>query len=232
MSEALKLQYGPRFGDEVSKIAKSSLSVASRSTEGEVASARYTRWFHSEETHPEPLATSEHKFRPITAGMVASEIAAATKENLSILGEDASALFTPKLPAGHKLRKSIRSMILPNVPYLGSCKFGEVVTDRSGDKFALTQMFITNFDAELDTQKGASFYKPVNRDFSQMFFGVHVVVDREGNPLGFNLARGENGIAFKTKDVSEALYHIASASTGMSIEELQARMLAAKKSAK
>lgn len=232
MSEARKLQYGQRFGDDVARVAKASLSVASRASEAEVASARYSRWFHGEEAHPEPLATSQRKFRKITADMVASEVAAITKDNLSILGGDASDLFTSKLPTGHKLRRSIRSSILPQVPYLGSCKFGEVITDRSGDKFALTQMFITNFDAELDTARGANFYKPVNRDFDQMFFGVHVIVDREGNPLGFNTARGKEGIAFKTKDPAEALYHIASSSTGMTIEELRARMLAAKKLAK
>ncbi|CAN7628934.1 hypothetical protein [Rhizobium sp. LjRoot258] len=95
----------------------------------------------------------------------------------------------------------------------------------------MTQMFIANFDGDLDTADGANFYKPASRDFGQMFYGVHILVDRFGNPLGFDRGRGENGVAFKTKDVTKALYSIASASTGLSIEALQKRA-AAKKTAR
>ncbi|MBB4230736.1 DUF6656 family protein [Rhizobium mongolense] len=232
MSAVSKLQYGERFGEEVTKIARASLSVASTSSDAEVATTKYSRWFHGENAAPEPMATSRRKFKTITANMAAAEVAAATKENLSILGDDASDLFTSKLPAGHKLRKTIRSSLLPGIPYLGSCKFGEIVTDRGQDRYAVTQMFIANFDGDLDTSEGANFYKPVNRDFGQMFYGVHIIVDRFGNPLGFDRDRGDNGIAFKTKDVTKALYSIASASTGLSIEALLARAAGARKAAR
>lgn len=228
MSTVSKLQYGSRFGEDVAKIAKAPLSVASSATEAMVASARYTRWFHGEDGQPEPLSTSSRKFRPLTPEMLAAEVAAVTKDNLAILGEDASDLFTARLPNGHRLRKAIRSSILPRIPYLGACKFGEILTDRSDDKLGVTQIFITNFDTELDTRDPANFYKPVSRDFDQMIFGLHMIVDRDGKPLGFNRERGRDGIAFKTKDITEALYQIASASTGLSIQELAARARNAK----
>ncbi|CAN7628931.1 hypothetical protein [Rhizobium sp. LjRoot258] len=111
MTAVSKLQYGDRFGEEVIKIARGSLSVVSSSSEAEVASAKYSRWFNGEDATPEPMATSSRKFRKITANMAVSEVAAATKENLSILGDDASDLFTSKLPpdtrcAGRCVRRS------------------------------------------------------------------------------------------------------------------------------
>ncbi|CAN7624562.1 hypothetical protein [Neorhizobium tomejilense] len=233
MNPASKLQYGDRFGDEVKKIARSALSVASVSSEAEVASARYARWFSGETGEPEPMATSAKKFRLITANMAVADVIAATKENLFVLGDDASELFASKLPTGHRMRKAIRSSILPNVPYLGTCKFGEVVTGRGQDDLAVTQMFIANFEGDLDTTAGGvNLYKTRSRDFDQMFFGLHLILDRNGNFLSFNHELGDNGVAFKTKDITTALYNIASASTGLSMEALQARAAASKKAMK
>lgn len=222
-----KLQYGNRFGGDVARAAKASLSVASSASDAEVASAKYARWFRGDDGQTEPLATAIHRFHTILPTMAAAEIAQLTKENLSILGDDASNLFTSKLPPQHRLRKTSRSAVLPGVPYLGTCKFGEVVASKSADYFSVTQIFIANFDGELNTSEGAAFYKPASRDFDQMFFGVHMLVDRFGNALGFDRKRGEDGIAFKTKDIAKALYSIASLSTGLSIEALQARASAA-----
>ncbi|MBB4143169.1 DUF6656 family protein [Rhizobium rhizoryzae] len=230
MNSASKLQYGNRFGEDVKKIA---FSVASASTEAQVASARYTRWFHGDPGEPEPMATSAKKFRQITGDMAVAEVIAATKENLSILGDDASDLFTSKLPAGHRMRKAIRSSILPHVPYLGTCKFGEIVTGRNQDHFAVTQIFIANFDGDLNTDvAGANFCKPRSRDFDQMFFGLHLIMDRDGNALGFDKRLGDNGVAFKTKDITTALYNVAAASTGLSMEALKARAAAIQKATK
>lgn len=230
MSQASKLQYGSRFSDDVKKIAHSALSVASISSEAEIAAARYTRWFCGDTGEPEPMATSAKKFRQIAADMAVAEVIAATRENLSILGEDASDLFTSKLPAGHRMRKAIRSSILQNVPYLGTCKFGEIVTGRNQDGFAVTQIFIANFDGDLDTAaRGAKFCKPLSRDFDQMFFGLHFILDRDGNLVGFNQKLGNKGVAFKTKDITTALYNVATASTGLSMQALQARAAVSRK---
>lgn len=232
MTAISKLQYGNRFGEDVTKVARASLSMAATSSDAQIAQAKYSKWFSGEDGKPEPMATSSQKFRKITAEMAVAEVAAATKENLSILGDDANALFASKLPADHKMRKAIRASLLSNIPYLGACKFGEILTDRGQDKYGVTQIFIANFDGNLDTTEGANFYNPSSREFDQMFYGVHIIVDRFGNPLGFNRDRGNNGIAFKTKDITKALYSIASASTGLSMEALQTRAMAAKKTAR
>jgi hypothetical protein len=232
MNAISKLQYGNRFGEDVAKIAQTSLSVAASSSDAQVAQTKYSKWFNGDDVKPEPMATSSRKFRKITPEMAVAEVAAATKENLSILGDDAHDLFASKLPAGHKMRRAIRSSILPSIPYLGTCKFGEIVTDRGQDKYGVTQIFIANFEGSLDTADGANFCTPSSREFGQMFYGVHLIVDRFGNPLGFNRSRGNNGIAFQTKDISSALYSIASASTGLSMEELQARAAPARRASK
>ncbi len=103
MMSIAKLQYGKRFGDDVRNISRTALSVASSSTEAEVASARYARWFHGETAEPEPMATSAKKFRRLAADMAVAEIIAVTKENLSILGDDANQLFASSLPTGHRM---------------------------------------------------------------------------------------------------------------------------------
>jgi len=227
MMSIAKLQYGKRFGDDVRNISRTALSVASSSTEAEVASARYARWFHGETAEPEPMATSAKKFRRLAADMAVAEIIAVTKENLSILGDDANQLFASSLPTGHRMRKAIRATVLPSVPHLGSCKFGEVITDRGTDAIAVTQMFIANFDGEINTAAGGpDIYKPRSQDFDQMFFGLHVILDRNGNFLGFNKRLGEGGLAFQTKSISTALYNVASASTGLSLQTLKDRALA------
>ncbi|NKK98186.1 hypothetical protein GFM02_07870 [Rhizobium leguminosarum bv. viciae] len=121
------------------------------------------------------------------------------------------------------MRKAIRSSILPNAPHLGACKFGEIVTGRSQDAFAVTQLFIANFDGDIDTTAGgANLYKPRSQDFDQMFFGLHLILGRDGNLLGFNQKLGNKGVSFKTKDITTALYNVASVSTGLSMEVLQA----------
>jgi len=65
-----------------------------------------------------------------------------------------------------------------------------------------------------------------------MFFGLHLILDRDGNLLGFDKRLGDNGVAFKTKDITTALYNIASASTGLSMDALQARAAASRKTVK
>ncbi len=224
-----KLSYGNRFGDDIVKLANASLSLASSASEAQIAAAKYARWFSDGSVQPEPLETSKARFRKILPTMDAIEIATATRDNLSILGDDAHSLFSGRLPANNRMRRANRTSVLPTIPYLGSCKFGEVVVGQTAASYSVLQLFIANFDGEFDTSAGASFYKPSSRDFDQMFFGVHVVVDRDGNPLGFDRKRGVDGIAFKTKDLNKALYNVAAAATGLSMEQLKVRAEAARK---
>lgn len=221
MSATLTVGYGRRFGGAVAEVARSSRGKTDEA-ETQGGAARYSRWFFGEDG-PEPLATASKKFKVIDPRMAAAEVAAATKDNMAILGNEACDLFMSRLPKEHKMRKTIRSSVLAKVPYLGSCKFGEVVTARNGDTYSVTQLFIANFEGELDTTAGATFCVPTRLDYDQMFYGVHVLVDKFGNPLDFDRARGRNGIAFKTKDLTTALYSVASVSTGLSLEALKAR---------
>ena len=232
MSAATKLEYGSRFGSSVVKVAKASILSHADTGHSANGAPKYTRWFHGEDGNREPMATSAKKFRKIDPSMAAAEVAAITKENMAILGTDACDLFVSRLPREHRMRKAIRSAVLPSVPYFGLCKFGEVVADRVDDTFHITQIFITNFDGEVETSGKANFCTPINNKFDQMRFGVHVIVDRLGNRIGFDRERGEDGLAFKTKNIGQALFHIASESTGLSLEVLQMRAAAAKKAGK
>jgi hypothetical protein len=227
MSAATKLEYGSRFGTSVARVAKASTLAQINSAHDAAAPPRYTRWFHGEDGTREPMATSAKKFRKVDPSMAAAEVAAITKENMAILGGDACELFVSRLPREHRLRKAIRSAVLPSAPYLGLCKFGEVLSERVGDNFHITQIFITNFDGNVGTDDNASLCVPISNKFDQMLFGVHVIVDRLGNRIGFDRSRGNDGLAFKTKNIGQALYHIASESTGLSLEDLQVRAAAA-----
>lgn len=221
MGATLTVGYGSRFGGAVAEVARSSQNQIGKA-DAQGGAARYSRWFFSEDG-PEPLATASKNFKEIAPRMAAAEVAAATKDNMAILGNEACDLFMSRLPKDHKMRKAIRSSVLAQTPYLGSCKFGEVLAARNADTYSVMQIFIANFEGELNTTAGATFVVPTRLDYDQMFYGVHVIVDKIGNPIDFDRARGRNGIAFKTKDLTTALYSIASASTGLSLEALRAR---------
>jgi len=225
------LQYQRRFGAAIEQVRRNvATSASTASDKARVApptvSAKYSQWFNPD-APPPPAAPATPvqdrlAFRAILPSMTANEVAVATKGNLALLGTDAYSVFASKLPAESRMRKAIRSTVLPTVPYLGSCKFGEVVLDHSESCYSVLQFYIANFEANLDTSGTSEFYQLKSKDFGQMYFGVNVLVDRNGNALGFDRTRGDNAVAFKTSDLSAALYAIASASTGLTIEDLQA----------
>lgn len=220
MNVISKLQYGNRFGGDISRLAQ---EMAAATEAREAMTARYTRWFYGTGTEDSADAVSSQRYRPVSTTMSAVEIASATKNNLTALGEDASDLFAARLPDGHRMRKAIRSSILPDMPFFGTCKFGEIINERNHDTLSVTQVFVANFHGEIDTLSHGSIYRPTHGGFDQMFFGVHIVVDRFGSTLGFDLDRGKSGLAFKTRNMREALYSIASVSTGLTREELEMR---------
>lgn len=220
MNVISRLQYGNRFCGNISRLAQE-MAAANEAREG--MTARYTRWFSGEDAEAVDENLSTQRYRQITTDMSETEIASATKNNLTALGEDASELFSTRLPEDHRMRKAIRSTILPDMPFFGTCKFGEIISDRSHDTLSVTQIFVANFHGEIDTLSHGSNYRPSHGGFDQMFFGVHIVVDRFGSTLGFDLDRGKSGLAFKTRSIREALYSIASVSTGLTRQELERR---------
>jgi hypothetical protein len=162
--------------------------------------------------------------------MSPEEIARIAMSNIAILGGQDAELFHSKLPVGHKLLapKSFKPQLLKQAPYLGSCKIGEVVLAENNGKRLINQMFVANFLADIDTgSQDGNLYKLHNKNISdstQMYFGMNVVVDRSGNPLGFDRSRGKAGVSFQTENRAEALWQIAAASTGMTVEQLREKM--------
>lgn len=196
--------------------AHPSLAIVQSKRQQKQNPTRYGEWFYGEKI-------AVRKLRSITNEMSDADVAAATKENLALIGEETSRRILARLPPGHTLYKAVRTATLKAAPHLGACKFGEIITDYDRDKYDLLQVFLANFSGLLDTSSKANFLTPVSKNYDQMFFGLHVQVDRSGNPLGFNHALGTNGIAFQTKNLVNAFYHVAVASTGLSLEELKAR---------
>lgn len=182
------------------------------------APSRYGHWFYGEKV-------AIRKLRPITNEMTAAEVAAATRENLALIGEETRKRIVAKLPAGHNLYRAVRAATLRGAPHLGTCKFGEIITDYDHEKYELMQVFLSNFAGLIDASDTARFLTPMSRRYDQMFFGLHVQVDRAGNPIGFNRRLGSDGVAFQTRDLIKAFFHIASASTGIPPERLRARAL-------
>ncbi|MCX8999577.1 hypothetical protein NOF55_20945 [Rhizobiaceae bacterium BDR2-2] len=180
------------------------------------APSRYGHWFYGEKV-------AIRKLRQITDDMTAGEVADATRENLALIGEETCKRITAKLPSGHTLHKAVRAATLLSAPHLGACKFGEIITDYEHDRYDLVQVFLANFSGQLDTSDTTHFLKPLSRSYDQMFFGLHVQVDRAGNPLGFNRNLGVNGIAFQTRDLVKAFFHVAATSTGTPEDTLRAR---------
>lgn len=221
MTAISKLHYANRFGNEIARLAQETALAAASGT-GDLP-PRYSRWFHGSDCGSASADEVGQRFSQLHADMSAMEIAVATRHNLTALGEDASDLIAHRLPDGHRMRKAIRSAILPDVPFLGTCKFGEIINERSADTLGVTQIFVANFYGDIDTERTGSIYRPSSQEFDRMFFGIHIVVDRFGSTLGFDVERGKKGIAFKTRNTAEALYSIASASTGLSREDLVAR---------
>lgn len=179
--------------------------------------ARYTRWFRGES----PVI---RKLRAITPDMTPAEVAAVTRENLALIGEETGNQFTSNLPAGHKMKKTVRSSVMRGAPHLGTCRFGDIVTNYDDGRYSMIQLFLANFAGKIDTSDSNAFLTPLSRDYDQMYFGLHVFMDRAGNSLGFNHAQGAQGIAFQTRDMMKAFQHAAAASTGISLSELKARM--------
>jgi hypothetical protein len=127
------------------------------------------------------------------------------------------------------------SLIAKNVaPWLGQCKLGEVKGERVNGMTRVQQFFLGNFDAEINTSgKGDLYQLGKNKDFSQVFYGLHMLIGDDNKFKGFDLSMGSDGIAFQTGNMNEALYAIASAATGMTVEQLRevARRAAAMKKA-
>lgn len=174
---------------------------------------RYLRWFLDD--RPTPLQPSRD-----AGGQNPEDVAVRTHQSLQRAGERVGQHMISRLPPGHKVRRALRSAVLAQHPQFGACKFGEVVTDKERGIHHATQMFFANFDGALNLSGTGDFLTPLREEEDRMFYGIHVLVDPNGNLLDFDRKRGRGGIAFRTRNADKALLSIAAIGTGLSLEVL------------
>lgn len=193
------------------------------------ANSRLDRWLgEAAPGGPKLITLTEEMLRKLTV----EQMLEITRNNLPILGKQAHSLFVPKLPEGHKLMtpKEFRPLPSRQAPYLGACKIGQVVVGRDGDRFHVNEVFMSTFDADIDLSgKNGDLYVLKDKNVSteaRMFYGINTIWNSKGDMLGFDMQRGDKGVAFQTNNQREALFEIAAASTGVTVEELKQRLAA------
>jgi hypothetical protein len=179
--------------------------------------------------------TESGKIVQITPQMIQSmspqELMKIARNNIAIWGQEGYDEFVSQITGSHMLRKpkAFTPLLLPKVPYLGSVKLGEVILAKKDGKYLLNQIFTSNFVADIDTSGKGDLFNLHDKgpgNSAKMFYGMHVVVDRQGNPLGFDRSRGKNGVSFQTTKRAEAAVQIESAATGLNIDMLRERFAA------
>lgn len=191
------------------------LRAASGSRSVEIVQPRYVDWFEGERL-PAPSIIRPQVEKVVDLNEATRVL---TKKLMEQTGLKAYSAVSTRMPAESRLRKAIEARALDN-PLHGVCRVGRVILGRNDDEFSAAEFYVTNFDAKLDTN-ARSFYTPTNRK-GGMFFGVGVIIDKDGKPKRFDLAKGEDGMYFQTRDLGMAIYAIASISTGMSVDQLMA----------
>ncbi len=177
---------------------------------------KYVDWFDSDvgfRAVPKPQPKAE---------VSANELA---EKTLGMLAETGTAFhdrIAGRLPTGHRMHKAILAELLRNIPYLGTCRIGRVPLRQDGDRISVAEFYVTNFDAKISTQTRHFYNSPKQMlENSSMFFGVGIFADKYGRRLGFDERFGDAGVYFQTKNEVEALYLMASISSGKSIGQLK-----------
>jgi hypothetical protein len=143
-----------------------------------------------------------------------------TLDTMNIVGAQTYDIVAPRLPKASSLKKTLQAKVLPEFPKLGVCRIGSVILEQNGrDDYSAAEFYVTNFDAELSTT-AQRFYTPKSDQLGGMFFGIGVIQDGAGNVRSFDRRLGRKGLYFQTKEITKAIYGIASISTGMTIEQL------------
>lgn len=172
------------------------------------------------------------RFVPLTPDMLKTmkpeDILKLTMNNLALMGQSEIDMILKLLPEQHSLRrpKAFRPMPLRKLPYLGACKIGEVIVREHNGKYLVNQIYMANFEADLDTSGQGDLFLGISKEVSnkpRMYYGLNVVVDRMGQALGFDRTTGDGGVAFQTRDKAEAVWQIAAASTHQTVEQLRAK---------
>lgn len=185
---------------------------------------KYVEWFEGDRLRrPAPIAAPavvRHVPAVVDLKTEREKQVELTLATMNMVGAKTYDIVAPRLPAASALKKSLLAKVLPDFPRLGVCRVGSVILDQTGrDDFSAAEFYVTNFDAELSTT-AHRFYTPKSDQLGGMFFGIGVIQDGEGNVRSFDRRFGRKGLYFQTKDLTKAIYGIASISTGMTVKQL------------
>lgn len=252
MAAAEKLSYENRFGDEIrgSVAAVRAAMAAGDKTSGDKApksgqaqpaasgapsKGKHTDWFtggKGYEDAPKTAAQPQSRLRKITPGMALKELAAATLNNMGVLGEDSYNEIEKRMSQmvpRHAMKRSIKASILADKPHFGSCRIGKVPLKRevTGEAVIVTELqyYIANFNTVLSTADDSNFHTPQGNEFGRTFFGVVVDINETtGKAMGFNKTYGKEGVVFQTGNAKDALMFMTAFSSGKKPKEIAEMM--------
>jgi hypothetical protein len=148
---------------------------------------------------------------------VAKAVAERMKTVFLAFGDRKHSEFSDKMRFRHKMVRSVDAGLIPGHLSHGVCRFGEI-KEKTAKTYETVRFFVTNGDIELRTDQ-RNYVKLLDSTKDKiMYYGLAQTFDRCGNPLGFNMDRGDDGVLFLTDDKQEALFQIAALSTDMSPE--------------
>lgn len=239
MAAAEKLSYGARFGNEIGgKVAAVRDAMAPAKPGAPAAPAaqasaapskgRHTDWFTDGKGfgQEQKAPAQQSRYVKITPNMALKELAAATKNNMEVLGEDTYneiASRMRKMMPNHRMLRSIKASILMEAPHLGSCRIGKVQIKEDQETGVVTELqyYIANFNTVIDTSNPTKLHTPQGVEFGRTFFGVVVDIDvanpdpeLRGKAIGFNKAYGKEGVVFQTTVAKDALMFMTAFSSG------------------
>jgi hypothetical protein len=248
MAAAEKLSYEARFGDNI-RGNVAAVRAAMTGGQGEVQSTqaaqsatqkeikgKHTNWFTDGkgygEEQPAAAAQQGSRYKKITPGMALKELAAATLNNMNVMGEDGFDEFEKRMRRmvpKHRMVRSIKASILNDKPHFGSCRIGKVPLKRDVTSEAVIvtelQYYIANFNTVISTDDPAKIHTPQGNDFGRTFFGVVVDINETtGKALGFNKTFGKEGVVFQTGNPKDALMFMTAFSSGKQPKEIAEMM--------
>lgn len=247
MAAAEKLSYEARFGNDIrGNVAAVRAAMAGGKGEAMVQTTqaapqkelkgKHTNWFTDGKGYGEdqPVAPAQQgsRYKKITPGMALKELAAATLNNMNVMGEDGYEEFEKRMRRmvpKHGMKRSIKASILNDKPHFGSCRIGKVPFKRdvTGEAVIVTELqyYIANFNTVISTAEDSSFHTPQGNDFGRTFFGVVIDIDETtGKAIGFNKNYGKEGVLFQTGNPKDALMFMTAFSSGKSTKEISEMM--------
>jgi hypothetical protein len=185
----------------------------------DITQPKYVEWFEGQRITA-PAVIRHPEARVVDLKTEREKQVQLTLDTMTIVGEQTYEIVAPHVPNTSTFQKALKAKVLPDFPKLGVCRVGSVVLEKNGrDDYSAAEFYVTNFDADLNTT-ARRFYSPKSSQLGGMFFGIGVMQDGAGRVRDFDRRLGRQGLYFQTKDLTKAIYGIASISTGMTVEQL------------